>query len=1042
MNTLIRGAGRLAKALAALTALLALLAALPYGLIRLIGWPLPHTLPSPSGLGNALTSPPPTTLYIDVLACLLWLCWLILALSFTIELAYALRRIHAPRIPGLGPGQFLAAALIAAIGLGAAAARPATAATTASPLPTTSPAATAPAHPATAAPAASTASPTTRAPETVTVAPGDTLYGIAKTTLGNGKDWPRLYQENEGRPQPDGARMTDPDLILPGWRIQIEPEAPAPSTTTASRPNTAQSPAATDPAPDTESAPATPATPAPAPTSTNTAPAPSGPTHAAAQADSAPTADASRSAAPARHDAPSATRIDLADGGAIAGSLLLALLGALALVRRHRRRFTNPFWPIATATLVHDELPPALRPAPAAAHEPDQDGLDEFGASIAQAEPPTHPDGHRFEADTAPHTPAVAPVTLGDSVAGPDVNDDEEQPGPAPVLASGHSIAVAHTAASEVTLDRLPGGMGLIGPGALGLARAIAATALTDGAADNRLERPRLIIGRGDLALLLEEDPGHIEELCDGVAELDITQDLPAALALLEEHLAYRTRLLEDYDCTNLDELAEQHGDLEPHPPLILLGLARQSNDARLTATAAAAAGLRAHLVLLGSHPTSPTWNITGESAITGESDPRMPDGARAFDLPAAALRQSLALLAAAAGTGMRDQQSPQEPDPAGPLAIPLGLGEYADPAPEAAGPENQSLPQADSNDGDESSDTEHAVASITSAPAGAGLASPSSLPAPLSLAAPEHPAPSPEAPAVETAGPRSGQGTVSALLEAFDAAIVRVRVLGPLVIEDANGPITTGLRANSRRLAARLAVHHRRGQSGDELAALWPDLSGKELSETRKTAMAYLRGPLRKATGATSAQFVLDTAGRYCFDPQLVGVDLALFDQLRTFASRTTDPSERTAAAEAALQLCDGELLTGNDEPWIEAARAGVRRDALATAALLAQLAADNGELEAALGWWEKARVIDDNEEVYRQIMKTQAALGRRVEIIATRDLLIAKLEAIGEYLAPATEQLLGDLLRERPRAGTGTASHPHSTARERRLVGGARTS
>jgi hypothetical protein len=93
------------------------------------------------------------------------------------------------------------------------------------------------------------------------------------------------------------------------------------------------------------------------------------------------------------------------------------------------------------------------------------------------------------------------------------------------------------------------------------------------------------------------------------------------------------------------------------------------------------------------------------------------------------------------------------------------------------------------------------------------------------------------------------------------------------------------------------------------------------------------------------------------------------------------------------------------------------VRREALASAALLAQLADEAGERDAALAWWEHARTIDDNEQVYREIMKLQAALGRRVDVIATRDLLITNLESIGEYPSPVTELLLGELLRERPR-------------------------
>ena len=1000
---LIRGTGRLIKALGALAALVALLAALPYGLIRFVGDPLPRTWPTLSAVQSALTSPPQAALYIDILACLLWLCWLVLAAAFLVELIYAVRRVHAPRIPGLGPGQFVAAALIAAIGLGAGAAHPAAAATTSSALPTSHPAATATTRPNLEAVLSSTQIAGTAADtggstsETVTVKTGDTLYAIAQHTLGNGNDWPLLYQENADRPQPDGARLTDPDLIRPGWTIVIDTPTSAGSATSAGQlPHTA---------------PALPNTSAKAPTS----PAPS-PTDTGGSAGSASKSGATShnqrkdSAHPApqapRRAAPGAVRIDLAEGGVIAGSLLLAVLAALTLTRLHRRRFTTPFWPVKAVAAVHDDLPPALRPAFPATHAPEAeaDELDEFGAPT-ESEPSAHP------GDPAPDTGIDVLVQGADPDNGgrrPGQDDSGEPAREYPDPSLGAQIAVAHTETGEITIDQVPGGMGLTGPGALSAARAIAAAILTDGAAENRLERARLIIGRDDLALLLESDPAGIEQITDGVAELDLADDLPAALALLEEHLAYRTRLLEDYDAADLTHLAEQHGDLEPHPPLILLGLARQADQSRLAATAAAGAGLRAHLVLLGSHPDQPTWHITAESAITGETDVRLPADARAFDLPAGALRQALAMLARAAGHHLRTAPAPEPPDPAGELATPLGFGFFADPEPED--------PTAPATEDLQDFGTAAALELISPAqqvePA-----------APAADGTTQSPA-NGELPA-ERAG-ETPEGTVAALLAEFHGKIVRIRVLGPLLIEDAGGPITTGLRANSRRLAARLAVHHRRGQSNDELAELWPDHSGKELSETRKTAMAYLRGPLRKATGATSAQFVLDTAGRYCLDPNLVGVDLALFDQLRTLAARSRDPHERAAAAEAALELCHGELLAGYDEPWIDPLRAGVRRDALATAALLAQLAADTGDLEATLEWWEAARSIDDNEEVYRQIMKTQAALGRRVEVIATRDLLIAKLEAIGEYPSPRTEQLLGELLRDRPQPAAAASAPP----------------
>jgi DNA-binding SARP family transcriptional activator len=50
---------------------------------------------------------------------------------------------------------------------------------------------------------------------------GDTLWDIAREHLGDGLTWPRIYSLNNDRVQDDGASLTDPDLIKPGWRLAI-----------------------------------------------------------------------------------------------------------------------------------------------------------------------------------------------------------------------------------------------------------------------------------------------------------------------------------------------------------------------------------------------------------------------------------------------------------------------------------------------------------------------------------------------------------------------------------------------------------------------------------------------------------------------------------------------------------------------------------------------------------------------------------------------------------------------------------------------------
>lgn len=55
----------------------------------------------------------------------------------------------------------------------------------------------------------------------VRVAAGDYLRKIALAHLGDENRWPEIYALNRGKAQADGRALTDPDLILIGWRLLI-----------------------------------------------------------------------------------------------------------------------------------------------------------------------------------------------------------------------------------------------------------------------------------------------------------------------------------------------------------------------------------------------------------------------------------------------------------------------------------------------------------------------------------------------------------------------------------------------------------------------------------------------------------------------------------------------------------------------------------------------------------------------------------------------------------------------------------------------------
>lgn len=62
----------------------------------------------------------------------------------------------------------------------------------------------------------------------VVVEPGDTLSGIAEEALNDASRHGEIADLNRERIQPDGRRLTDPDVIRPGWTLDVPADRPAP----------------------------------------------------------------------------------------------------------------------------------------------------------------------------------------------------------------------------------------------------------------------------------------------------------------------------------------------------------------------------------------------------------------------------------------------------------------------------------------------------------------------------------------------------------------------------------------------------------------------------------------------------------------------------------------------------------------------------------------------------------------------------------------------------------------------------------------------
>ena len=282
-----RRRGDIGRGLGAVAVLALLIAGLPAVVIHFAGLPDPSRPPAWTEVGQLLTGPDTGRLLAVVLAAVFWLAWSAFVVLVLLETFALIGRRQPLRLPAFGPIQELARTLVASVALLSV---PATVSLTSPPAspptltaaltPAAAPqhaaaapqhAAAAPQHAAAAAAAAAEhhgaapepaahqwdrpAAPARPAMDRTATTPSsasrpaaagptyqvlamhdgqrDTLWRIAEQHLRDPLRWPEIYQLNAGKPQPDGAALTDPHWIRPGWLLLLPADAtglPAPPT--------------------------------------------------------------------------------------------------------------------------------------------------------------------------------------------------------------------------------------------------------------------------------------------------------------------------------------------------------------------------------------------------------------------------------------------------------------------------------------------------------------------------------------------------------------------------------------------------------------------------------------------------------------------------------------------------------------------------------------------------------------------------------------------------------------------------------------------
>jgi DNA-binding SARP family transcriptional activator len=262
------------------------------------------------------------------------------------------------------------------------------------------------------------------------------------------------------------------------------------------------------------------------------------------------------------------------------------------------------------------------------------------------------------------------------------------------------------------------------------------------------------------------------------------------------------------------------------------------------------------------------------------------------------------------------------------------------------------------------------------------------------------------DAPAEEPAGLPAEYGSTQAL--------VTVRLLGPMQITTASGELRSGLRASARELLAYYLVHPDGASLEQAVEAMWPDTELGRERERFWTALGNLRSTLRKATGAAQLKAIERDGGRYRVDPTVFAVDLWRFQQALAAARRAELDPVVVAALAGVGEAYGGVLLDGAPYAWVEAPREDIRRRAVDALARLAQLRQGAGDLEGALDALEQAVDADPvAEELYRRVMRLEAALGRPDAVKRTYRLLARRLADLDVDPDPETEQLVAELLR-----------------------------
>lgn len=204
------------------------------------------------------------------------------------------------------------------------------------------------------------------------------------------------------------------------------------------------------------------------------------------------------------------------------------------------------------------------------------------------------------------------------------------------------------------------------------------------------------------------------------------------------------------------------------------------------------------------------------------------------------------------------------------------------------------------------------------------------------------------------------------------------VRCLGAFEVE-CDGRVIDQWRLQKGRELLALLVARGGGSVGREVIveALWPDDDPQRTAQLLHSSAHYLRRALRDASGDPAGQFVVVSSQQYRLEPGRFRTDLDRFDaHLRRAQMR--EGTEALDEVERALELYRGEFMEGEPFEWTEAYRHDYAARFQTIARAAAAEARASGEIERARSLYQRALERDaTDEEAVRGLMRVYVAAG-----------------------------------------------------------------